>query len=86
MMKTRNLKLDQTKYWLITADDAFFIQNNSTSILQVIASDSQPAPTANGHNLCEGEVVTQANFTGTIWATGNCTLVITDTTGTLVQP
>ena len=85
-MKTRNLKIDSSKYWLITADEAFLVQNTSNSFLQIMASDTQPDLEENGVNLREGEALTQVHLTGKIWAIGDCTLVITDTTGELPQP
>ena len=77
-MITRELKLTDDQYVELTSSDNFVIQNTSTSILQIIAADTQPDASANGINLLENEAITDKHIGGTIWGLGNCTVIIAD--------
>jgi hypothetical protein len=77
-MTTRSLPIDDTKYWKITDKAQFLVQNTGNGFTQIVVSDTQPADNANGINLKEDEAITDRHVTGTIWAKGNTTLVVTD--------
>jgi len=85
-MTTREMTIDRSKYWLITQDADFIIQNTNSSFVQIVASDTAPAVDTNGINLREGDAITQQHINGTIWALGDATLVVGDSTGELPQP
>jgi hypothetical protein len=75
-MTTTPIRLNEDSYTLLTNASKFIIQNTGYKILQVVASDTQPADDANGINLEEHEAITEQHLVGSIWGKGDVTAIV----------